>query len=266
MSNTVLVVDDNDEMRDIIERMLILHGYTVTLAEDGEQGLRLAQLDPPDLIISDIMMPRLNGHDFLRRLRKDPNLRDLPFIFVTAKHMREDIQLGLTLGAEHYLTKPFSPQELLDAIESVFEKRTIIRGEKKGTSSDIFISHSHEDDSKVTPICESLRAANFSVWVDTENVEPGTPSWKGAIQDAIDGCGCVVVLLSPNAKRSKWVVAELDYAEIQEKRIYPTIIEGTVKSAVPFGLTMSHWVDLQEDYEAAMDRLITSLKKHLRRS
>jgi putative two-component system response regulator len=96
--------------------MLEIEGYMTASAADGEAGLHMARHSKPDLILCDVIMPTLNGYEVLTALRQDPGLADIPLIFLTAKSRADDIQHGIELGADAYITKPFSIRELTQAI------------------------------------------------------------------------------------------------------------------------------------------------------
>ena len=113
----VLVVDDNADLRAYMAQLLEPH-YEVTLAVDGEAGLEQARRDPPDLVLSDVMMPRLDGFGLLRRLRAEPHTRNLPVILLSARAGEEASIEGLQAGAEDYLSKPFSARELLARVRT----------------------------------------------------------------------------------------------------------------------------------------------------
>lgn len=106
----------------------------------------------------------------------------------------------------------------------------------------------------------SLEQAGLEVWTD-EGIQAGTPSWQDAIQDAIEATGCVVVLLSPDAKQSRWVKSELAYAEIQEIRIFPVLVRGDERSSLPFSLASAHYADIRGDFKSAMQQLITAIRE-----
>ncbi|MDB5241133.1 MAG: transcriptional regulator [Spirosoma sp.] len=114
---TILLIEDNDEIRDNTAEILELTGYRVFTAENGKIGVEKALETRPDLVICDIMMPVLDGYGVLHIFNKNPNLAGIPFIFLTAKTERTDFRKGMELGADDYLTKPFEESELLSAIE-----------------------------------------------------------------------------------------------------------------------------------------------------
>jgi len=114
---TILLIEDNDAIRENTAEILELTGYTVHTAENGKVGVEKALQTKPDLVICDIMMPVLDGYGVLHIFNKNPNLAGVPFIFLTAKTERTDFRKGMELGADDYLTKPFEESELLSAIE-----------------------------------------------------------------------------------------------------------------------------------------------------
>lgn len=122
----LLLIEDNDEIRENTAEILELAGYRVRTAENGKIGVEYALLNKPDLIICDIMMPVLDGYGVLHLLNKNPELTGIPFIFLTAKADRNDFRKGMEMGADDYITKPFSDIELLNAVESRIKKNEIL--------------------------------------------------------------------------------------------------------------------------------------------
>ena len=115
--------------RDILEDMTDIPGYEgfdVDTAENGQVGIQLATQEYPDLIITDIMMPEMDGYDVLKSLRGNIEIVGIPIIFVTAKTSREDLRYGMELGSDDYLTKPFSTDELLSAIHTRLQRRATL--------------------------------------------------------------------------------------------------------------------------------------------
>lgn len=121
---TVLIIEDNDEIRESTAEILELTGYHVLTAEEGKTGVDLALKHFPDLILCDIMMPELDGYGVLYMLGKHKETANIPFVFLTAKAERSDIRKAMEMGADDYLTKPFDDIELLNAIESRLKKRS----------------------------------------------------------------------------------------------------------------------------------------------
>ena len=118
---SVLIIEDNPAMLRGLEDNFDLKGYRVEVARDGEQGLKAALTGEPDLIILDIMLPKINGYEICSQIRKK-NL-DMPIIMLTAKDQESDVVMGLNLGADDYVTKPFSIKELLARAEAFMRRR-----------------------------------------------------------------------------------------------------------------------------------------------
>ena len=120
---SLLIIEDEESLRSTLAERLIMEGFEVRTAEDGEQGVEVAREMIPDLIVCDIMMPQMDGHAVLRTLHGQPATAHIPFIFLTAKTDPAQIRAGMTLGADDYLCKPVSKSELLAAIEARLRKR-----------------------------------------------------------------------------------------------------------------------------------------------
>lgn len=118
----ILLLEDDPGVRLPVVDLLETANYTVLTAEDGRAGIELARKEKPDLIVSDIMMPEMDGYEVFEALQKDPLTAVIPFIFLTAKTDPADIREGLGLGADDYITKPFEPEALLDAVDTRLEK------------------------------------------------------------------------------------------------------------------------------------------------
>jgi CRP-like cAMP-binding protein/CheY-like chemotaxis protein len=125
----ILLIEDNPDVRENTAEILKLANYEVMTAENGKEGVALAQSYKPDLIICDIMMPVLDGHGTLHMLSKNEETSSIPFIFLTAKAERSDMRKGMEMGADDYLTKPFDDVELLNAIEVRLKKNEVLRKE-----------------------------------------------------------------------------------------------------------------------------------------
>jgi two-component system LytT family response regulator len=118
----ILILEDDENVRLPVIDLLEAENYEVIAAADGKAGLEMARKEKPDLIVSDIMMPELDGHGVFEALQKDPLTAVIPFIFLTAKTDQADIREGLGLGADDYITKPFDHEDLLDSIETRLRK------------------------------------------------------------------------------------------------------------------------------------------------
>jgi len=123
----ILIIEDNDDIRTNISEILELANYEVIVAEDGKKGVEKAIVHLPDLIICDIMMPVLDGYGVLHTIQKNDNLKVTPFIFLTAKAERDDFRRGMEMGADDYITKPFTGTELLNAVERRLQKMDALK-------------------------------------------------------------------------------------------------------------------------------------------
>lgn len=123
----ILLIEDNEDIRENTAEILMLSNYKVFTATDGKEGVEVALKENPDLVICDIMMPVLDGYGVLHMLQKNEATKNTPFIFLTAKTERADFRKGMELGADDYITKPFSGTELLTAIESRLKKIELLR-------------------------------------------------------------------------------------------------------------------------------------------
>ncbi|MFT6870589.1 MAG: DNA-binding response OmpR family regulator [Polaribacter sp.] len=120
MTYNVLIVEDTLAIREEIFDILMMEGYTVFQAENGRVGFEIALKKKPDLIISDILMPEMNGFEMFDKLQKNDETKNIPLIFLSAKGEQQDISAGMELGAENYLTKPINVTDLLHVIKNKF--------------------------------------------------------------------------------------------------------------------------------------------------
>ncbi|WP_046756225.1 response regulator [Kordia jejudonensis] len=127
----VLLIEDDAVLRENTAELLELAAYDVTTAPNGKVGVEIAQQLLPDAIVCDIMMPELDGYGVLEFLSKQDHTKYIPFIFLSAKTERQDVRKGMDLGADDYITKPFSEDELISAIESRIAKALILQEERE---------------------------------------------------------------------------------------------------------------------------------------
>jgi CheY-like chemotaxis protein len=127
MTKKVLLIEDDAVLRENTAELLELSNYEVMVAPNGKVGVEMAKNQSPDIIVCDIMMPELDGYGVLELLSKDDNTKYTPFIFLSAKTERKDVRKGMDLGADDYITKPFSEDELISAIESRIAKASILK-------------------------------------------------------------------------------------------------------------------------------------------
>lgn len=125
----ILVVDDDPILRKVLQNSLEQKGYHVISVSSGEEALIKFNQDIPDIIVSDVSMPKMNGFEFCRQLRSQPSGKLIPFIFLSAKSELDDRIQGRTIGADSYLSKPFEMKELLANIEALIERSRRVHAE-----------------------------------------------------------------------------------------------------------------------------------------
>ena len=121
--STILVVDDDPVILKLLEVNFEMEGFTVLVAHDGEEGIEVARQDRPDVIVSDIMMPKRSGLELVTELKGDPDTSDIPIILISAKAQNADVRSGLDSGADDYVTKPFETLDLVDRVNRLLEAR-----------------------------------------------------------------------------------------------------------------------------------------------
>jgi len=118
----ILIAEDERDIRDLVAFTLRFAGHEVFAATNGEEAVDMAPEVNPDLILMDVRMPRMTGYEACKVMKEDPNLRDIPVVFLSAKGQESEIQQGLDAGAEEYLLKPFAPDQLTVRIKSILAK------------------------------------------------------------------------------------------------------------------------------------------------
>ncbi|QTA90342.1 response regulator [Desulfonema magnum] len=184
---TILVVDDEEDILELVRYNLVREGYKVICAASGEEALEKSVSAPSDVIVLDLMLPGIDGLDVTRRLKNDQNTREIPIIMLTAKGDEADIVTGLEMGADDYITKPFSPRILIARI------RAAIRRQKKETHADISEIHIH--DLVINPGMRSLMVKGMPVELTYSEFQilfflarrPGWVFTRTQIVDAVHG-------------------------------------------------------------------------------
>jgi CheY-like chemotaxis protein len=125
----IIVIEDEEGIRNNLAMLLRIEGYEVLKAADGEEGLALVQAEKPDLVLCDVMMPKLDGHGVLTALHANSETAGIPFVFLTAMADKSDFRTGMTLGADDYLTKPFTRDEVLQTVAAQLRKSRLRRSE-----------------------------------------------------------------------------------------------------------------------------------------
>lgn len=137
MSPRLLLVDDEPGLREAVKDYLEESGFAVQVASNAREGWDLLQQSIPDLVISDIMMPQVDGYQFLKQMREDPRFKRLPVVFLTAKGMTTDRIQGYNSGVDAYIPKPFDPDELVAIVENLLDRRPVSQPLAEGEAPDI---------------------------------------------------------------------------------------------------------------------------------
>ena len=119
----ILIADDEPDVRELVVYRMKRSGYEVVEAKNGEEAFALAVSEVPDLIVADVMMPRVDGYELTRRLRAEPTTQRIPIILLTARTQEADVSQGFESGADDYLKKPFNPDELVARVRAVLGRR-----------------------------------------------------------------------------------------------------------------------------------------------
>jgi len=123
MKQCILLIEDNDPIRENTMEWLELSGYEIMVACGGNDALKMMATKKPDLILCDIMMPQMDGYEFLKIIKQEYQLASIPFIFFTAYSEKKDIERGLQMGATDYIVKPFEPDQLVVTIRKYLPER-----------------------------------------------------------------------------------------------------------------------------------------------
>ncbi len=135
MPGKILLVDDEPGLREAVQAYLEDSGFNVDVASNPNEGWDILQSYIPELVITDIMMPQVDGYQFLQKLREDPRFKALPVVFLTAKGMTTDRIQGYQAGCDAYLSKPFDPEELVAIVENLLERRASLQTSNKGENT-----------------------------------------------------------------------------------------------------------------------------------
>lgn len=131
VTETILVVEDEEDIAELVRYSLAKGGYQVTCADSGEEGLKLTRMKPPSLVVLDLMLPGMDGLDVCKELRKNTATSEIAIVMLTAKGEESDVVVGLELGADDYITKPFSPRVLVARVRAVLRRKaSAIHGEE----------------------------------------------------------------------------------------------------------------------------------------
>ena len=180
MSKKIVLIEDNTAVRENIQEILELAGYTIVAEPNGKKGVDAVLKEMPDLIICDIMMPELDGYGVLHMLSKNPKAAAIPFIFLTAKAERNDFRKGMEMGADDYITKPFDDIDLLNAVETRLKKSELLKTEFASTTEGVN---------------DFFNQARSTAKIDLTAGERETQQWKKKQMVYIHGTGLHICIL-----------------------------------------------------------------------
>ncbi|MEG4228770.1 EAL domain-containing response regulator [Microcoleus sp. N9_B2] len=173
----ILVIEDDQVIRENILKLLKAEGFDVTGAENGALGLNAAVSSLPDVILCDVMMPELDGYGVLVALRSHPVTATVPFVFLTGKADRSEVRQGMELGADDYLTKPFTKAELVGAISSRLKKQAAFVQQQhnlRSQNNELLQEAADKLDQIKTSLCDALERQEFQVYYQPQiNVQSG---------------------------------------------------------------------------------------------
>lgn len=118
----ILIAEDEPDIRELVAFTLRFAGYEVVTASNGEEAVQLAVRELPDMALMDVRMPRMTGYDACRAMKANPDLKDMPVVFLSAKGQDNEIATGMAAGAEEYLLKPFAPDQLTERVRAILSK------------------------------------------------------------------------------------------------------------------------------------------------
>jgi two-component system, OmpR family, alkaline phosphatase synthesis response regulator PhoP len=160
----ILIVEDEEEIRELVRYNLERQGYRVATAASGEEAMRAVHEEPPNLVLLDLMLPAMDGWEVCKQLKREPTTQQIPVIMLTAKGEESDMVLGLELGADDYISKPFSPRVLTARVHAVLRRKASAAEEETGVIRlhDIVI-HPGRHEVRVGDEPISLTATEFKV-------------------------------------------------------------------------------------------------------
>jgi DNA-binding NarL/FixJ family response regulator len=158
----ILVIEDEAETLDNLITMLEMEGFKVFGASNGRRGLEIAQRELPDLILCDVTMPQMDGYGVLEALRRNSNTISTPFIFLSAKGDKKDLRLGMNLGADDYLSKPASAEEVLTAVNTRLQRQ---QENTRATLDKVDLSPNFESAEPLEELGLTPREAEVLLWI-----------------------------------------------------------------------------------------------------
>ncbi|MBE2272151.1 MAG: response regulator [Anaerolinea sp.] len=245
----VLIIEDEIPLRQEIVDILQFEGFEVLAAGDGLEGLSLAQDNPPDLIVSDILMPQLDGYGLLQRLRSCSETAITPLIFLTAKAEKSDMRRGMELGADDYLCKPFTREDLLNAVRSRLEKHALIMTSAEKPLSELrhVIANSLPHELR-TPLISVIASGELLQW-QAETLQPGDIARFG--RSIAAGGNRLLHLIENYLSYTRVEALARDAEQLAQIRQAQTAFPGYVIHSAALGIASHHQREGDVRVEAA---------------
>lgn len=266
---SLLVVEDEKMLRRLLEYKLGKR-YEVRGASHGVEALELIDHKVPDLIVADIMMPKMDGFALHEALQENAETRVIPFIFLTARHDEKTEREAKRLGVDDYITKPIDLDTVLIRINRILERVDYYKGgiRSANTSSpskplNVFLCHAKEDKGSVIQLYEKLKEHGVDPWMDEKDILPGQ-NWELEIRKAIRNCHAVLVCLTEHSVSKRGYVQKeikfaLDTSEHEPEGAIFVVPVRFEECSVPSRLQYAQWLDLFE--ENGFDTLLEALEQ-----
>jgi DNA-binding response OmpR family regulator len=258
----ILVVDDNATNREILDTRLEASGFRVLHAADGEEALTAVRRDVPDLVLLDVMMPKVGGIEVCRRIKADRTLPYIPIIMVGAKSESSDVVAGIDAGADEFLAKPVDQLALIARIKALLRAKARYDLEDKAPPpredrTDLFVSYARADAAKIEKLVTRIQRHGWTVWWD-RHIEAGR-SFDRVIERALENAKTVIVAWSANSVNSDWVRAEAAFA-LQQNKLVPVRLDN---ASLPLRYINLQAIDLSRwtggDDDEAFLRLLSAI-------
>lgn len=191
--NKIVVIEDEPDIVEVVSYNLKREGYNVISVERGDEGLNLVRNQSPNLVILDLMLPGMDGLSICQQMKSDPIVRDIPIIIISAKGEESDVVIGLELGADDYLSKPFSPRELLARVKAVLRRGPVKEDQSKEriVIQDLVIDVARHE-VRVKGELVNLTATEFKILYQLA-AQPGRAFTREQLLNRVVGLGVVVV-------------------------------------------------------------------------
>ena len=276
-AHRILVVDDKLDTCLLLSELLTSRGYQIDTAESADAAQEKIIINPPDLVLLDVVMPGKSGYELCRELKADPKTRFIPIVLITGLSDRDDRVRGIEAGADDFLSKPMYPEELFARVKALLHvKRLTDQFENTFVAIEFyscFISYSSKDYEIAERLYLDLLNKGIKCWFAPEDLKIGE-RLRLALDEAIRIHDKLMVLLSENSVGSQWVEKEVETAFERERKesrvvLFPIRLDDTIMNTdQPWAADIRRtrhigdfrgWMD-QESYKKAFERLLRDLK------